>query len=338
VFDPACKWNPLFSQIVELAVKHSTDGTFGSRAFLFAILDMCLKRGELVNERPYTANMLLNAHREYGRLSQAPAVKRLIERLRSEVTSTMYPEDFEYILTIGEDGLYKFRVMSVLGDYVQTGNQGVLIPHRALLTHFGQEFGFYTKEQIEELEELINNPNVKERELQKFFEHYPHFFRKWDYREVFAQVHLCRPEGNLVPDFILTNRELQYATIVELKLPRARLIRHQDNRVRFGDAVMEARAQLLTYKEWFRQKKNREMLKQKVGMEIYEPRLSIVIGRASEFQCEYNRQLLGGRNPDVEVVTYDDILMHARRRRMIIEGTKDISEFSPLGGKLLTAT
>jgi hypothetical protein len=129
---------------------------------------------------------------------------------------------------------------------------------------------------------------------------------------------LARPEGPLVPDFILTDRECQKAAIVELKLPRPKLIRRQHNRERFADAVMEARTQLLRYRDWFREDSHRTSLKELVGMKIYEPQLIAIIGRASEFVDEFDRQRLRADTSDIEVVTYDDILTYAERRRVMI--------------------
>jgi len=130
---------------------------------------------------------------------------------------------------------------------------------------------------------------------------------------------LARPEGPLIPDFILTDRELQQAAILDLKLPKPKVIRRQRNRDRFADAVMEARTQLLRYRDWFREESNRVALAERVGMEIYEPHLIAIIGRASEFQDEFDASA-SGRQPDIEVVTYDDIVTYARRRRVVIEG------------------
>jgi hypothetical protein len=83
---------------------------------------------------------------------------------------------------------------------------------------------------------------------------------------------------------------------------------------------MEARTQLLRYRDWFRERENRTSLKQRLGMEIYEPHMVVIIGRSSEFKDEFDRQLLIADNPDIEVVTYDDILTFAKRRSLIIQG------------------
>jgi len=76
----------------------------------------------------------------------------------------------------------------------------------------------------------------------------------------------------------------------------------------------------MRYRDWFRDTANRKMLAKLVGMEIYEPDLVVIIGRASEFRDELDRQRLRSDNPDIEVVTYDDIVRYASRRRLIIAG------------------
>ena len=81
---------------------------------------------------------------------------------------------------------------------------------------------------------------------------------------------------------------------------------------------MEARAQLLRYREWFRTEANRRSLKTIVGMEIQEPQLIVIIGRSSEFRDAIDRQRLNADVPDVEIATFDDIATFARRRQLII--------------------
>jgi hypothetical protein len=81
---------------------------------------------------------------------------------------------------------------------------------------------------------------------------------------------------------------------------------------------MEARAQLLEYRRWFDDARHRASLVQKIGMEVYAPKLIVIIGRSIEFRDALDRQKLTADNPDLEVVTYDDILHRAKERRMII--------------------
>ena len=82
---------------------------------------------------------------------------------------------------------------------------------------------------------------------------------------------------------------------------------------------MEARAQLLTYRRYFEEASNRQKARDILGMEIYHPRLAVIIGRSTEFLSPLQRQMIVSDIADIEVVTYDDILTYAKRRRAFIE-------------------
>lgn len=295
--------------------------TISTPDFLRAIALQSLDFGETSDlnfERPFTLELLAELFDgdRHLPLSASPNARKYIDELLHLPDGD---EDFQFVLTTSDSGLV-FRCVSVLRDFVQTTDAGLLVPKRAMLMHFQDSFGGFTAEEIQELEALLNSGKAREDDFQRFLVAHTHFFRKWDYREVHPHVYLSREElGPLVPDFILTDRELQKAAIVELKLP-TRIIRRQRNRDRFGAALSEARAQLLRYRDWFDDKHNRSKLKGVVGMEIYRPRLSVIIGRSSDFRDEFDRQQLSGDNPDVELVTYDDLLAFAKRRRLLVEG------------------
>ncbi len=305
----------VFERAVELV---GTGKTLSVYHFIKAVVDVSFATAEIpYYDRPYSVQMLLKAFGEYKYtpLSESTKVKNLLEALNRSLDGA---EDFQFIMSLDDDRLV-FRVTSVLEDYVQLSDSGMYIPQRAILTHFKDQFGGFTQDEIEELEELINSPTTREKDFQKFCEKYPHFFRRWDYRDGYPHVYLDTNTHQLIPDFILTDVRLQKAAIVELKLAKPQIIRRQLNRDRFAAAVMEARAQLMRYRNWFRDTNNRRTLKKLVGMEIYEPHLAVIIGRTSEFRDEYDRQTLLSDMKDIEIVTYDDILAFAERRRMIIQ-------------------
>lgn len=298
------------------AIKLALPGkTFGCRHFLNALLTSCIEYDNDWFFRPHTSNIIARHFRVSHRIPIGESLLR--EMLNAVKENDCKEEDFQYIIGFANNTIY-FRVTSILGDYIQLGHNDKLVPQRALLTHFTDCFGAYTTDEISELEQLINTSSATEQQFQEFFDTHPHFFRKWDYREVYSQVVLKGEDELLIPDFILTDRDLQKAAVLDLKLPRPRLIRRQKNRNRFAAAVTEARAQLHTYRDWFRSKSNRRQLCKTVGMEVYEPHLIVVIGRSSEFMDEFDRQRLAASTPEIEIVTYDDILKFANRRRMII--------------------
>jgi hypothetical protein len=213
-------------------------------------------------------------------LADAPKVRDLL----SAVEGNEPTEDVPYLMAI-EEGRIIFRPTSILYPYCMQGEDGLARSGLALLAHKNQ-YGSVTPCELMELEDLINDPRVKESsDLQHFFEEHPQFFRRWDHRTVHAHVLLTREEaGPLIPDFLLLDPEVQRATIVDLKLPRARLVRRQKNRDRFSSAVTEARAQLREYRDWFDQPGNRRQLRERVGMEVYRPHLAVIIGSSSEFR------------------------------------------------------
>jgi hypothetical protein len=304
--------------VLRRARNESGDGkTLGTNLFLRTLLTRCLEAGDEFGSRPWLVDMLSKAlgGRNDTPISELPKLQQLLRNLQAASSDA---DDFQYILALERERIV-FRVVSVLDDFVQATPSGVLVPNRAILTHFRDQFGGFFGEEIEDLQDLLNNPKAREQELQEFFERNPHFFRKWDYREVHPQIYLERiDEGPLIPDFILTDRELQKAAIVDLKLPTPKLVRRQKNRDRFAACISEARTQLLRYRDWFRDKRNRDDLASRVGMKIYEPHLAVVIGRRGEFLDEVDRQLLSADNPDIEIVTYDDIVTFAERRKVVL--------------------
>jgi hypothetical protein len=94
------------------------------------------------------------------------------------------------------------------------------------------------------------------------------------------------------------------------------------NRHRFSSAIEEAQAQLLEYRDWFEDRGNRQLLQQSLGMKIYRPQLGVVIGTSAEFRTAFDRQKLVSRYPNIEVMTYDDILTHAQRRLALVKSAQ----------------
>lgn len=316
---------PIWIRTLELA---ATGRTITCHHFCRAISETLLTpwHGPAANGSPLIEYLgfCLNEQpgKEHSDFAQAPLVLKSMPRTRHVIETLGQlppePDDFQYVLCI-EKGEIVFHAISVLGDFSLKASDGAVIESRALLTNLKQHFGVFTPDEIAELEGMIRNPKAAETDFQNFFKSHPHFFRRWDYREIYPQVYLIRDDqGPLIPDFILTNPEIQQATILELKLPKPKMIRRQENRDRFADAVMEARSQLLGYQDWFEDKGNRKKLTGKMNMEIFRPRLAVVIGRSADFRCAIDRQKLAARTPDIDVVTYDDIVNCARRRMVSI--------------------
>lgn len=313
---------PSLQRVLARSLQYADSGTLSTRAFLKSIAEGCINPDRDDGRFRISFGMLTKFFERTAGASANQQLDRFLQKLSQNPATH---SDFEFILAL-EDSRIVFRPTSVLDDYVQESGSGLYQPRRALLTHFREQFGGVTADEILELEDLLNSKVAREADFQTFFDTHPHFLRRWDHREVHSQVYLTREDdGPLIPDFILTDQELQRATILDLKLPSPKLIRRQHNRDRFAAAIQEARAQLLTYRDWFDDAANRHRLKESVGMEIYKPHLAVIIGRSVEFRDEVDRALLESRTADIEVLTYDDILIHAQRRRVII-GSEDAEQ------------
>lgn len=113
---------------------------------------------------------------------------------------------------------------------------------------------------IEEFEYLINSDNIKENDIQIFFEKNPEFLLSLgNYEAAFSQIVLQNQDYNFIPDFLLKPLTSNYLDIVELKLPKEKVIVSKKNRARFSSAVYEGIAQLRTYRNFFRDSHNREV-------------------------------------------------------------------------------
>jgi hypothetical protein len=249
-------------------------------------------------------------------LSQAPELKMILEAVEAREPI----DDIQYQISLDEQGRLSFRPISILNIYSVEHQLVKPRTQLAFIKHFKDNFASVLPSEILELEDLINNPKTTENNIQSFFEEHKQFFRLFEYRDIYPHVYLTREnDGPLIPDFILVDPELQKAMVLDLKLPSAKIIVKKPNRYRFTSAVEEARAQLLEYQDWFENRENREKLMDKLGMEVYRPRLGVIIGTSREFRSFIERQKLASRYPDIEVVTYDDIIRHAKRRMLLID-------------------
>lgn len=311
--------------VLDVAAKLAAPGkTIGSGHFLKAVATLTLDEDAwpapgfpgTVIHNTFSAETLLwgLGYDAWTSVDRAPDVQDILSCLdgRNAV------DDLQYLIRV-ERGRLIVRPTSVLGTFRMSAGKEASAERVGVLTHFKDQFAAVTPNELLELEDLINNPRVRELDLQRFFEQHPHFFRMWDYREVFPHVYLTREsDGPLIPDFLLLDRELQKAMVLDLKLPHTKTVVAKKNRERFSSLIEEARSQLFEYSDWFEESHNRRRLKEQYGMDIYRPSLGMIVGSSSAFSGAVQKQKLRSRYPDVEIVTYDDVLRSAQRRLAII--------------------
>lgn len=172
--------------------------------------------------------------------------------------------------------------------------------------------------EIDQLEFLINKKDLKEDELQRFFEENPHFLAH--HRQGTPMPHVRFPLSggeHLIPDFLMrpataAERDSNWE-VLDLKLPNAKLLAGKGNRSRLSQEVMAAIAQLKDYGDYFSNPANETVIQQILRHALKYPRLAVLIGRlpaGGEVEALEKAQ---HRDPSVRLITYDEILDFQRK-------------------------
>ena len=169
--------------------------------------------------------------------------------------------------------------------------------------------------EVEQFEALINKPDVTELDIQKFFEENPHFLLIARLMQALPQVRLPNDVGKLlIPDFILKPivalqrlRDSNWQ-VLDLKRPQAKLLAGPSDHRRFSSEVFQAITQVKDYRDHFNNPQNTSAVNKLLGHPLKHPKLAVLIGRMpppSEVELLEKEQ---AREPEVSVVTYDEIL------------------------------
>ena len=128
---------------------------------------------------------------------------------------------------------------------------------------------------------------------------------------------LREDEGSLIPDFMLQPLGSDFADILDLKRPDAKVVSGRKDRRRFAQCVHEAIAQVREYREYFEHPDHRRAVQERYGFTAYRPDALIVIGRQPEAVSDEEMKRIAGDIPSfVQIQTYDDVL---RKMRQMVE-------------------
>ena len=165
------------------------------------------------------------------------------------------------------------------------------------------------------LEELINNPSVREHDLQEFFEENPHLLAGTSYDRVVPHPVLARDEkGPLIPDFMLEPAD-GFADVLDLKLPGVQLVTGRSNRLHQTAHVTDAIAQVREYRAYFDDPAHRQAVRDRYGIQAYRPTVAVVIGRdpgPGRDRLEL-RRIWDDLPAHARIMTYDQLLRQVRR-------------------------
>jgi hypothetical protein len=174
--------------------------------------------------------------------------------------------------------------------------------------------GFWLPEAAR-LEDLINDPSVREHDLQVFFEENPDLLAGTSYDRVVPHPVLARDEkGPLIPDFMLEPTG-GFADVLDLKLPGVQLVTGPANRLHPTARITEAVAQVREYRAYFDDPVHRQVVQDRYGLQAYRPTVAVVIGRdPGPGRDPLELQRIWDDLPGhVRIMTYDQLLRQVRR-------------------------
>lgn len=202
---------------------------------------------------------------------------------------------------------------------IQNTEANILFPNNELVNAtpylYSPSISTYWKNQLNDFEKLINSIETKEQHIQNFFEQNSDFLKGFKYKNVIAQPILKYDDGAMKPDFFLCPHSSFYSDILELKLPKEKLISGRENRTKFSSKVEDAIAQVRHYRDYFQSPNHRDLILKKYGVTVYKPKITILIGKTPvEISKEKLLELKDITERDkIEIITYDEIFAKMKR-------------------------
>jgi hypothetical protein len=219
-----------------------------------------------------------------------------------------------YLLWPSRDRTRLLRIEEV-GEFVcRTSGEGPVYPATLGLLDMSMA---RTLPSLLQFEALLGDPEAPESEFQRFFEEYPEYLMSDEYIAVRPGILLSGSgDFDLKPDFFLQRRDAPLWDIAELKLPLEKIVQGRPARRGLAAAVRWGMDQLRTYREYFLDTQLAMRFRQRHGLEVYYPRLTLIIGRDRAFGTYLERQRLSP--PEVRLLTYDDVLRVAKHRALVL--------------------
>jgi hypothetical protein len=221
----------------------------------------------------------------------------------------------EFVMTFRRDRIEIAPYHAHAVHNVETSRDSILVSRPGVIAHTTRAVFSL---QIHQLEQLINNPDTKERHLQTFLEQNPEFLRGLNYQNIYPQIVLERgSDGCLIPDFILEPYDDAFCDILDIKLPSQRLVVGRKDRAMLAMGIHEVAAQLREYAAYFESPKYRQYVQQKYGLRVYRPRLIAVVGRDLKQMGEEQLRRAMTEYHNLQFMTFDELLKHARNRMLV---------------------
>lgn len=173
---------------------------------------------------------------------------------------------------------------------------------------------FLSPKTIVDFESLLSTPDVSENQIQRFLEINTGFFAAMGYVRAIPHVFLREDDKDeMIPDFILQLPGNRGFDILDLKLPRARLM-SRNPYLRVSSEISKAIGQLKAYKDYFNVAENRRRFQMRYGLEAFRPEVCVVIGRNTCTGTNEDRKAIEELMGQTRLYTYDDLIAYGNSR------------------------
>ena len=163
-----------------------------------------------------------------------------------------------------------------------------------------------------EFEALVNDSRTTRQDLVAFLERNPEFILGEDYRAAYSRVFL-RPADPTTPSFVLEPLAGELCDLLQVEPPQHEIASLVNGVAMLSNVVMEAVARLRAYREYFEEERNRVRIEDEHGIQLFRPRMFVVIGR-SRLLDPLSRRRLETSVGDVSLRTWDEVLTRAKAR------------------------
>jgi len=245
------------------------------------------------------------SHGNYGnRLSQEELLAR------SEYVLNSFEEPIKEKLSFRlENGQVKIGLEQENGTWVYADDKQI--------SPFGIYFLTFNKygTVLKELEEMINYPNIKERDLQKFFEKHPELLKGDEYDLIIPQATIIGNNTNWEADFVLRPfDQSNFCKILELKIPQFNIIKKErSGHINFYSELNTAIQQLKDYYKAFHNENTKKIFAEKYKTNVFEPDLQLLIGR--KWDIKYNSNMLSlQRDSNIKINDWDTLTEQLKRK------------------------
>lgn len=172
----------------------------------------------------------------------------------------------------------------------------------------------FTKKELSKYEEIIlDNRNITERQVSKFFTKFPKFLTIGGYKEIIKEVTIYKPNNKTFcrVDFLRKKYGDDFWDFVELKSPNSHFIVKKGKHLKLSSIIEAGIHQSLNYRDLLDDENVRINLEKQSGIKSFRPNILLVGGRNPEGFDPIELKRLKSRYSNLEIKSYDELYLFA---------------------------